>query len=405
MVTLKMRKVRGMEQVSVRNRIFEYTCYMFMLLFGVQLAGYQYSLIYIMQEFSLNNTTLGLLSSMQFLPSLIVPLLCGGLVDRYNKRWIAVGCAAAYAVGCACVFCSASMGMLAAGIGILACGSAMAPAVLTTLLAEMDPANSNRYANMVEVFYSLGNVVAPVGLAWLIGQGMPWRGLYAIVTVGSLAVAIALSCMHPRLKIELTQAAQEPTEKFRLNLMALMLIAFAMLYNFVEPGFMTFASTYFTEAAGDAWGASISISLTGLMMVVSRMIAIRLRCAKEKMIMTGVLGAGVAGLLMAFLPVKGISVLWCVLFGFVAGPCWPMMMSVAIDCFPNSSGRMTTLIMVGGGIGGLLVSPLMGMVSDMAGIALSYLVVTLAALLGATAIWVLYRHRKRRGESPAKQSL
>ena len=66
---------------------------------------------------------------------------------------------------------------------------------------------------------------------------------------------------------------------------------------------------------------------------------------------------------------------------------------------------MTTLIMVGGGIGGLLVSPLMGMVSDMAGIALSYLVVTLAALLGATTIWVLYRHRKRRGESPEKQSL
>lgn len=39
MVTLKIRKVRGMEQASVRNRIFEYTCYMFMLLFGVQLAG------------------------------------------------------------------------------------------------------------------------------------------------------------------------------------------------------------------------------------------------------------------------------------------------------------------------------------------------------------------------------
>ena len=137
MVTLKMRKVRGMEQASVRNRIFEYTCYMFMLLFGVQLAGYQYSLIYIMQEFSLNNTTLGLLSSMQFLPNLIVPLLCGGLVDRYNKRWIAVGCAAAYAVGCACVFCSASMGMLVAGIGILACGSAMAPAVLTLSLIHI----------------------------------------------------------------------------------------------------------------------------------------------------------------------------------------------------------------------------------------------------------------------------
>lgn len=387
-----------MKRASARNRIFEYTCYMFMLLFGMQLAGYQYSLIYITQEFSLNNTALGLLSSMQFLPNLIVPLLCGGLVDRYDKRWIASICAAAYAVGSVCVFCSASMGMLATGIGILACGSAMAPAVLTTLLAEMDPVNSNRYANMVEVFYSLGTVVAPIGLAWLVGRGMPWRGLYAVIMVGSLVVAVALGCMHPQRKVALHQAEQEPVGKFRLNLTAWMLIAFAMLYNFVEPGFTTFASTYFTEAVGDTWGASISISLIGLTMVVSRMISSRLHGVKEKLILSGVLGAGMAGLLMALLPFKGVSVLWCVLFGLIAGPCWPMMMSVAIDCFPKSSGRMTTLIMVGGGIGGLLVSPLMGMVSDMAGVARSYLVVTIAALLGAAVIWVLYRHRKKKGE-------
>ena len=65
---------------------------------------------------------------------------------------------------------------------------------------------------------------------------------------------------------------------------------------------------------------------------------------------------------------------------------------------PVSKTLETDIAVVGGGIGGLLVSPLMGMVSDMAGVARSYLVVTIAALLGAAVIWVLYRHRKKKGE-------
>lgn len=108
---------------------------------------------------------------------------------------------------------------------------------------------------MVEVFYSLGTVVAPVGLAGLIGRGSPGGGLYAVIMVGSLVVAVALGCMHPQRKVALHQAEQEPVGKFRLNLTAWWLIAFAMLYNFVEPGFTTFASTYFTEAVGDDLGS------------------------------------------------------------------------------------------------------------------------------------------------------
>ena len=83
-----------------------------------------------------------------------------------------------------------------------------------------------------------------------------------------------------------------------------MLILFALLYNFIEPGFMTFASTYFTEVAGDKIGASISISVMGLMMVVSRMISSRLRGNKEKVMFVGTLGAAITGLLWCYFPLK-----------------------------------------------------------------------------------------------------
>ena len=65
---------------------FELACYLVMLIQGVQLAGYQYSLIYITEEFHLSDTAIGLLSCMQFLPTLVVPLLCGGLLDRFEKK-------------------------------------------------------------------------------------------------------------------------------------------------------------------------------------------------------------------------------------------------------------------------------------------------------------------------------
>ena len=123
-----------MSRTNKKRLIFEYACYMFMMLYGLQLTGYQYSLIYISKEFSLSNTALGFLSSMQFLPNLIVPLFCGGLVDKYDKRKIAALCAAAYGTGSACILFSTSIVMLAAGIGILACGSAMAPAVLNDFI-------------------------------------------------------------------------------------------------------------------------------------------------------------------------------------------------------------------------------------------------------------------------------
>ena len=49
---------------------------------------------------------------------------------------------------------------------------------------------------MIEVFYSVGNVISPIGLSWLISLGMPWRGLYAVVMAGSAAVAITFSMVN-----------------------------------------------------------------------------------------------------------------------------------------------------------------------------------------------------------------
>ena len=375
---------------------FELACYLVMLIQGVQLAGYQYSLIYITEEFHLTDTAIGLLSCMQFLPTLVVPLLCGGLLDRFEKKKIAAVCVGLFAVGCGLIAVSGNVLLLAGGIGLLVCGTAMLPALMTTLLAETDPARSNYYASMTEVFYSIGTVASPLVLSLLIRRGMPWCGLYLALAVGAVGLIAAFLRMRPAIRVELREAPGETPEKFRLGALALLFIAFGMLYTMTEVGFTTFLSTYFARLS-DETGASLSISIVGLTMVLSRMAAGRIRRHKERIAAMCAAGAACAALAMALFPARGVALVWCVLFGLIAGPCWPMMMSLAIDSFPGSAGRMTTLILAGAGLGGLAVNLGMGFFSDACGVAASYLFPAGSALLCAAVMAGIARCRKKDG--------
>ena len=286
--------------------------------------------------------------------------------------------------------------MLAGGIGLLVCGTAMLPALMTTLLAETDPARSNYYASMTEVFYSIGTVASPLMLSFLIRRGMPWYGLYLALAVGAVGLIAAFLRMRPAIRVELKEAPGETPEKFRLGTLALLFIAFGMLHTMMEVGFTTFLSTYFARLS-DETGASLSISIVGLTMVVSRMAAGRIRRHKERIAAMCAAGAACAALAMALLPARGVALVWCVLFGLIAGPCWPMMMSLAIDSFPGSAGRMTTLILAGAGLGGLAVNLGMGFFSDACGVAASYLFPAGSALLCAAVMAGIARCRKKDG--------
>jgi fucose permease len=85
-------------------------------------------------------------------------------------------------------------------------------------------------------------------------------------------------------------------------------------------------------------------------------------------------------------PGKVQSLIWCVLFGLLTGPVWPTLMSYGIELYPENAGRVTTLMMLGGGIGGIIVGPAMGTVSDLSGINWSYVVPCMAAALGAVIV-------------------
>ncbi|MBR6135399.1 MAG: MFS transporter [Clostridia bacterium] len=368
-----------------------------MVIIGTQLSGYQYSTIYINEEYALTNTEIGLLSMMQFIPMLIMPILFGGAIDRYDKRLLAILCAVCYFSGSLIIFLFRSTISLIIGIFVNASGGSMAPAIVTVLLAEINPAKEREYTSFVEASYSSGLVLAPLLLGFLIGKGiMDWRGVFLIASIMSVVsvVLLTVSRAEPVKKLE---KAKNANDRFRLDFVIVMLILFGLIYTMMEIGFTTYSALYFMELFDYELGARLSVSLVGFAMVVSKLASARFRSKKENTLIFCALSSLVVNLFMVIFPGKILSVIWCVLFGLVAGPCWPTLMSTALERYYSNAGRITTIILLGSGIGGIVVSPIMGILIDAIGVRLSYIIVSVCALLAAvTVILILLDDKKKK---------
>lgn len=368
-----------------------------MVIIGTQLSGYQYSTIYINEEYALTNTEIGLLSMMQFIPMLIMPILFGGAIDRYDKRLLAILCAVCYFSGSLIIFLFRSTISLIIGIFVNASGGSMAPAIVTVLLAEINPAKEREYTSFVEASYSSGLVLAPLLLGFLIGKGiMDWRGVFLIASIMSV-VSIVLLLVSRAEPVKKLEKAKNASDRFRLDFVIVMLILFGLIYTMMEIGFTTYSALYFMELFDYELGARLSVSLVGFAMVVSKLASARFRSKKENTLIFCALSSLVVNLFMVIFPGKILSVIWCVLFGLVAGPCWPTLMSTALERYYSNAGRITTIILLGSGIGGIVVSPIMGIMIDAIGVRLSYTIVSVCALLAAvTVILILLNDKKKK---------
>ena len=228
-----------------KDKIIVIICSLFMLLIGLQIAGFQYLTIYIAEEYEMSGSEIGLISSIQFIPMFAVPLFFGNVLDRYSKKILSAICALCYVAGSLFIILIHSVISLVLGIFVIAVGASVSPAMILVLLTEMMPEKSRQFSSLSEVFYSLGNVVSPLALSVLVTAGMNWRGLYYFVSGLSLAIGVILLFSRTGSTEELRQAKDK--KKFRFGISLVLLMGYALLYNMIEIGFMNYCSSYFTS--------------------------------------------------------------------------------------------------------------------------------------------------------------
>ena len=350
--------------------LFSTLAYLTMLIYGLQVCGQQFILLDIAEEYGMNNTAMGALSSVGFIAGLCSTVLLGGLIDKKNQRLLTAVCTAATAVGGLLVLLVPNFIGLVVGQTLMGFAGALLPAVVPVMLSKYDPAHSSRYASIAEMFYSAGSVAGPLVMALVLGQGGSWRVLYIAITLVSALVAAGIFWMHsPKVGAPDAQEGMSVPKNAGsflsvLTPTGLLLLAWGIAYSSVESGINNYAKPYFTEAYPNALAASTTIAIVGIGMVVSRLLASKIHKKKAEIAAACCLGGGLMALLMVLVPGAWSSYLWCILFGLIAGPAWPLAMSVAIDSFPENPGRISTLLLVGSSTGGATVGVFMGMLAD-----------------------------------------
>lgn len=395
---------------SAKQRLPMYIllCYILSFYTGFNMSATQFVLLDMKTEFAISSTLMAAISSAQMITSLGMSLLFSGLLDRLDNKKVMLA-------GCSC----SVLGALIAGFSngpvmtlisymISGIGGNMLLAAPFPAMAKLDPARITLHVNRQQGALSCGAFVSPLLMALLINEvGLGWRWSYHISASMLIAITVFFCfAPSPGKSGEIADAAEETAEEKKARRRIILTPAFICmglglaLYMFMEIGLLSYAKDYFMLALDDVLGASLCISVVRGGMTLSRLFGERL--VKNRVWMSiGTMGlSGLCLLLMAIFRLPAVSLIWCALFGLIAGPCWPTILSMGLSLDTKSSGKLTSILMLFNNIGNNLGNLMIGACVDAMGVGDAYYVAAGVALIGVAVLVIGVRSFRKLGQIP-----
>lgn len=362
---------------------------------GFESAGYQMVVLTMSQEFQVGSGTMGLMIATQYVAIMLMPLIFGRLSDTWGKKKVLLVSVPLFLLGCAIAVFSKSALVFTAGIFILGGGYSVSECISGAALVDANPANADRSVNTAQFVFSMGAVVSPLITAALMNRGFSWRTPFVLCGIGYLilwGLLVLTDIPAPAPAVCQTPEKGNPLRQV-LSTKGFGLLVLAMIvYVSLENGIVYFADTLFTNELNAAQFGSYAISLFWLCMGLSRLLFSLFRYSAEKVVLGCQLciSLAIAGLALTRTPVPAL-----VLFGLAgafAGPTWPLIFSMASKSAPAYTGTASSLMSVSSGFGGALSPSVLGVMAGAFGMRPSYLLLTLVALCGFSAL--LLRRKK-----------
>ena len=254
---------------------------------------------------------------------------------------------------------------------IYACSTTLY-AALIVLLAETDPRSTNRFSNIISLVNSLGCMIYPIFLGFLMGRGMSWRGHYLILSALVGLTLLAFFFITPQKTYQVELKKDEPGKKFQWKDSRFwMLCALLFLNVVVETSLGYFIKPFFSEELHSATGAAICISLLNCGMLPSKLFASRVRRKKREM------------LLYTFLALAAT------------------IQALAVEIFPEHSGKVSMLLLPFNGIASAAATVFMGGLSDRIGPGNAFYPLVAIALLSAVPAYLFMKDKRREQDESA----
>ncbi|MDR1388949.1 MAG: MFS transporter [Treponema sp.] len=360
---------------------------------GFESGGFQLALLQVAKEFSLGKTMMGILVAVQFSAITSAPLLFGHIADKTGKRKILLFFMPVFFAGCIFTALSGSVGFFIAGIFLTGIGYSVCECISSSALSDTFPGKENRYLNLVQSTFGFGAVVSPILLNRLLSTGLfSWRIIFYLAAAG-YAVLYPLMLVSRCGKADCSSDAKKKSVLEALLHPPLLAILFGAIAAYVamETSVAYFADSLFVMEYNNTVLGAYAVSGFWLAMTLSRFVFAWLQIKSCIVSFFGFALPALLFVLLLFLKHEIPLLIFFIFLGAMMGPVWPMIVGMGTSSYPGISGMVSSILMVGGGIGGAVIPVLIGTISEVLGLHIGF---SLLAFISLGGFFLMARTKK-----------
>jgi FHS family glucose/mannose:H+ symporter-like MFS transporter len=381
-----------------RERKLTWLCYACLMMVGVNSGWIGPFLPEISRIVILPIDRAGLIVSASAAGYFISVLVAGETSESWSAQAILIGAMILFTAGLFGLGAARGLGGLLASGFVIGLANGGIDVGANALIVELNRDRMASALNYLHVLFGVGALLGPMIVAGALAQTISYSRVFATGAIACALIALALVAT-PALEILTSQ--EQPGGLLPMLARPLIWVVggVMLLYVGAEVGIGAWLFVYLRRAgAVSTVLASSGVSLYWLGLVAGRMAGGRLAhrfSIPQFTVMSCALSAlALIGLITA--PSNHLAAaLMVMLIGLGYGPVFPNMIATGAARFPSEVGRMTSIVVAAGAIGGTFVPLIMGRA-----IAMSNVRASMEIALGVTASMALLAMALTRFETP-----
>jgi FHS family glucose/mannose:H+ symporter-like MFS transporter len=328
----------------------------------------------------------------------------GILARRVPRRLVLGAGPALMAVGLVVAATAPGWPVFLVGYAVTGLGSGIVDAGVNALMMDLYPGRA-AMLNRLHLFFALGAFAAPLAVGLSVDAGVPWTWTLLLTAVVAAPVSVVLGTRslppsHAAPAVEPGAKAGPATARLGRGPLVLLAVAIAC-YVATEIGVSSWMVRYLESAplAVATLALSLFWAALGLGRLVSSFVVDRMGAVRFAVVWAT--GCGIAILAAILVPWLPATIALFTLAGFAAGPVYPMIMAIGGRFYPGRASMVSSTLASAAIVGSIVYPPLMGVVSEAAGLWWSMLGAGLFVIGGAIAIWAAATLARRTGRAAA----
>lgn len=358
-----------MHAQRTRSKLVVFISYATMLMLGIYISLYQYTILSISQIFLVNSAVMGLMVGAQHLGMSAPPLFLGALCGKIGKKKLLVLSYALIILGTLLVGALQSFGVFIISVFIIGAGFSVTEATTSAVLTDEYPEEITKHINFSQMTMSVGALAGPLIAEKLIGSGVYFKNLYYYCSAAFLIILIVFlfSRHHNDKGTVSAESGNFNLIRFLGKKIFLLLALGIFLYVGIENTTANFTDSYFKLDLGAPELSATALSLFWGAMIPSRFLAGILKIDHKKMFIVLTLLVFLATITAMLVPDHTVKIIMFALCGFGCGPLWPLIVDTVAKKNKGASGPALNVMLAFSGLGGAAFPFLSGALVNFAG--------------------------------------